>query len=465
MCVATCAKDHGAIANGWLDGEGNRVQYDEDPESPVFGSKLGKSNKNTRVDGISDQFAVSSTNNAQNKVFALSLKSHPAISNACRVGKAVWFDSVSGIFTSSKAYFDELPAWLTKFNKQNSADKLCRAVWNSVYSQDSAAYDFKFSKNYEFTAYKNPMVGQSVEGFYNNFTKKSGTAEKLELFVKSPFSSQLLFDLAKQCVKSNLKCDSDDKMLLWVSVSNLDLLVHIYGPESMEAMDTVYQLDKQIKSFVKFLEGWVDTKKLLLVLLADHGIASIPEIAHKKGLTLARRIMAKPLVQQMNDIINKNYQIQNLVLDYEPTYFRLDHKLLKGVTAGVKANIMQDLKHLLKSTPGIKNAWTCHELKNSTFEPYELESFYKNQLFKKRSGDIICQPEPYCQITKYPTGTSHMTPYDYDTHVPLVIYQKGRFEKRVETSKVWIPQLPVTLAKILDVGKPSASSYDLLPGF
>lgn len=467
MCVATCPKDHGAIANSWLDKDGNKVQYDADEKTPVFNakSKVGKSGANTRVDGLSDQFAMRSDGKKQYKVFALSLKSHPAIANACKAGKAIWFDSKIGEFTSSSAYFDKLPSWLTKFNKQNSATTLCKEVWEPMYSRSAAAYNFKFSNDYEFTAYKNPMIGESVENFYNKFIKKNDLAEKLELFVKSPFSSQLLFDLAKQCVQSNFKNESNVKMLLWVSVSNLDLLAHIYGPDSIEAIDTIYQLDKQIKDFVDFLKEFVDSKKLLLVLLADHGIAPIPEISQKKGMTLARRIMAKPLLQEMNDLIDEKYQIKNLVLDYEPTFFRLDHKILDGMQPQTKASILRELTSFLKSTPGIKNAWTYRELKHSTFQPCELESFYKNQLFKKRSGDIICQPEPYCQITKYPTGTSHMTPYDYDTHVPLMIYQKGCYEKKCCASKVWIPQLPVTLAKILGVGMPSASPYDVLPGF
>ena len=96
--------------------------------------------------------------------------------------------------------------------------------------------------------------------------------------------------------------------------------------------------------------------------------------------------------------------------------------------------------------------------------PDYLENFYKNQLYEGRSGDIICMPQPYCQITKYPTGTSHSSPYDYDTHVPLVLYQQGRFGRQTIRSKVWMQQLPITLAHILGVQRPSASTFATLPG-
>lgn len=467
LCVATCAKDHGAIANDWLDFKGKTISYDIDPDSPLLGTKNteGKSNKNTRVDGLSDQFVLKQTNDTKNKVFALSLKSHPAISTACRLGKAIWFDSSVGKFISGKAYFDELPNWLVNFNKKHSAEKMLKTAWETAYSQDSRAYKFPYVDNYEFTAYKKPFIGSSVESFYENCAKDCSSTNKYELFVKTPQSSELLFELAKQCVKSNFNEGSDGNMLMWVSVSNLDLLAHFYGPDSKEVIDLIYHLDKQIHQFKFYLEQFVDPKDLLLVLTADHGCAPIPEISCKKGLTLSRRIMADPLVQKMNDFILQKFEIKNIVLDYEPTSFRLNRDALKSLDKAKRKEILQSLKHFLKTQPGIKNAWTCKELIKTTFEPYELENFYKNQIYKRRTGDLICQPEPHCQITKYPTGTSHMTPYDYDTHVPLIIYQKCRFEHKTINKKIWMPQLPVTLAKIFEVSKPSASTFDLLPVF
>ncbi|KKQ32307.1 MAG: hypothetical protein US49_C0010G0007 [candidate division TM6 bacterium GW2011_GWF2_37_49] len=470
LCVGTCAKDHGAVANDWVKTDGTIEQYVDDPECPMIGAgqtedKIGKSNKKTRVDGLSDQFVLKSTNKSHNKVFALSLKSHPAIATACRMGKAVWLDSSAGQFVSSTAYFDKLPEWLIKFNEKHPIQNMYSNVWQTAYPKDSSAYDFLFCDNYEFTAYKESMIGRSIDDFCDNCIKRSSNTDKGECFVKNPQSSQLLLDLAKQCIKANFNKDGNERMLLWVSLSNLDLLTHFYGPDCMEPLDLIYHIDKQIGDFTKFLKKIVNSKDLLVVLTADHGVGPIPEIARKKGHKLACRIMAESLVKKMNDFIKQNFGLEKVVLDYEPTSFRLNREVMQGLGKTKQRDIMLHLTHFLKYQPGIKNAWICEDLRNSTFEPFELENFYKNQIYKNRSGDIICQPEPYCQITKYPTGTSHMTPYDYDTHVPLMIYQKGQFERKNITLKVWIPQLPVTLAKVLGVGKPSASTFEPLPGF
>ena len=90
--------------------------------------------------------------------------------------------------------------------------------------------------------------------------------------------------------------------------------------------------------------------------------------------------------------------------------------------------------------------------------------FFKNQLYKKRSGDITCKLGPYCAITKYPKGTHHRTPYDYDLHVPLIIYQKDKFENKKINKQVWMTQFANTLAKIFEIAGPAASVFEPLPG-
>jgi len=49
-------------------------------------------------------------------------------------------------------------------------------------------------------------------------------------------------------------------MLLWLSLSTLDLVGHFYGPDSMEAIDTLYHVDRQIKDLMKFIAKKIDKK-------------------------------------------------------------------------------------------------------------------------------------------------------------------------------------------------------------
>ena len=466
LSVGTCPKDHGAIANDWLGPNGEDVKYVNDPEFSSLTSVEpghGYSSRNTKVDGLSDQFMFKSNPNCTHKVYALSLKSYPAVSMAGKLGKPFWLDSQSGEFTSSKAYFKKLPDWVIEFNQLGQAEELKNTVWTLMYPEDADEYDFPFIKNYDYAGLKNPMIGSNSDKIISKIS-----SQKYYMFMKTPQSSELLLKFAQKCIDSNFDVNSNahlnDKMILWLSLSNLDLLCHFYGPDSLESTDLIYHIDKQLKDFFMYLNKKIGEKNYLLVLTADHGICPIPEIAQKQGFYQAKRIAADPLVAHINKIIREKFGLDDFEVYFEPTCFRIKQDVFAKLSVSAKQDILKTITDYLRSIPGIKNVWTFDELQGSTFQPHQLESFYKNQLYAGRSGDIICQPEPYSQITKYPTGTSHMTPYDYDTHVPLIVYQNGRFEKKKINKKVWIPQLPATLACILHVGQPSASIYDLLPG-
>ena len=462
LSIGTCPRDHGAVANDWLDPNGKIVEYVSDPAYPSLTSNeqaTGYSSRNTKVDGLSDQFMFKSKPNCIHKVYALSLKSYPAVSMAGKLGKPFWIDQQSGEFTSSTAYFKELPKWVTDFNQLGQAEKLKNTVWKLMYPEDADEYDFAFMKNYDYAGMNEPMVGANSDKVISKIN-----LHKYYMFEKTPQSSKYLLNFAEKCIDSNLKINSNDKMILWVSLSNLDLLCHFYGPDSLETIDLIYHIDKQLKDFFMYLKKKIGEKNYLLVLTADHGICPIPEIAQKQGFYQAKRIAAKTLIEHINEIVREKFDLPDFEVYFEPTSFVIKHEVFDKLSVKIKQEILKTIKDYLRSVPGIKNVWTFEELEGATFQPHQLESFYKNQLYAGRSGDIICQPEPYCQITKYPTGTSHMTPYDYDTHVPLIIYQRGRFEKKKINKKVWIPQLPATLARILHVEQPSASIYDLLPG-
>ena len=462
LSVGTCPKDHGAVANDWLDPNGKIVEYVNDSDFPSltsFENGRGFSSRKTKVDGLSDQFMFKSKPNCMHKVYAFSLKSYPAVSMAGKLGKPFWLDQESGEFTSSTAYFKKLPKWVTDFNQLGQAEKLKNTVWKLMYPEDADEYDFAFIKNYDYAGLKEPMVGSNSDKVV-----KKINLHKYYMFEKTPQSSKYLLNFAEKCIDSNFDVNSNDKMILWVSLSNLDLLCHFYGPDSLETIDLIYHIDKQLKDFFMYLKKKIGEKNYLLVLTADHGICPIPEIAQKQGFYQAKRIASDPLVKQINKIIRKKFGLEDFEVYFEPTSFVIKHEVFDKLSVKIKQEILKTIKDYLRSIPGIKNVWTFEELERASFQPNQLESFYKSQLYAGRSGDIICQPEPYCQITKYPTGTSHMTPYDYDTHVPLIIYQRGRFEKKKINKKVWIPQLPATLARILHVEQPSASIYDLLPG-
>jgi predicted AlkP superfamily pyrophosphatase or phosphodiesterase len=470
LSTGTLPREHSVVLNEWFDEHYNGILYgypaiqpsSDDPKYATLTSSQ------TKVDGLSDQFVMARTNNTTHHAVAISLKPQPALACAQRLGKAIWFNEYTGNFISNTNYFDKTPSWIDAFNQRLNLSKLTSLTWQCMYEPDDKAYAFPFIDNYEFASFSTSMASGvpipigNVDAFYKNNNGKNHTYAPYSLFLKTPHASQALIELAKETLDHKLK-NKNDRLILWICLGNLDLLCHYYGPHARESIDTLYHFDKQIQEFMDYAKKQLGEENCLFALTADHGIAPIPEIMRKQGMKLAQRIMGKDLIAAMNELIKKKYNLDAVVKIYEPTFFILNKEALASVSPTIQHAVVGDLLKFLSRQEGIKRVWTHAELKQANLDPDSRESFYKNQIYRNRLGDIICMPEPYCIISNYATGTSHLSPYDYDTHVPLIVYQKGR-KHRTINRKVWVGQLPGTIAHMLGINRPVAAINDLLPG-
>jgi len=465
LSTGTYAKTHGVIRNSWYTAEGKEVYFpaEDSSSSAVFdknGKPLpyGRSGKRIMVQGVSDHLVLYPQAGSKNYAIALSLKDRSAVGVAGGLGKAIWFDEKTGCFTTSKAYFDTMPDWLIDFNKEKRIDEIKTLKWEPLYALTNPAYSFRDSSNYDFTVYKKSLMGEEVKVY------DPSCEDPYEQFTIMPQSNNALLDLAQVCIDNFLSKQKEDRMILWVSFSALDKLGHFFGPESVEVIDMIYQLDKNLKNFTKRLYKEIRKKDVLLVLTSDHGVAPIPELLQKEGLKSALRIDSRKLIQEINQMVICKHGIKNFVINIKPPYVFINHRLFDPLKTCKKEAIEKEVKEYLEKQPGIKRVWTYDELQCETFDKTTIGSFYKNQLFPGRSGHFIVQVFPYCQITKYKTGTGHYTPYNYNTHVPLILYQKGVNEQTVIKERVSMLQFANTLAEILKIPKPPASTFDILPG-
>jgi arylsulfatase A-like enzyme len=79
--------------------------------------------------------------------------------------------------------------------------------------------------------------------------------------------------------------------------------------------------------------------------------------------------------------------------------------------------------------------------------------------FAARSTDVIYIPKQNF-IERSPAGTSHGTPYDYDTHVPQLWFGAG-VKPGVHAERVAVEDLAPTLAGLLGVDLPDAKGQRL----
>jgi hypothetical protein len=414
------ARDHGIIGNIWHAEDGSLITCDADTaeKAAVFGpagkQNYGVSPQYLMVDTLSDQLKLFSYPHAHYNVWTLALKSRAAVLMAGRLGKPLWFDSKTGMFTSSAAYMQELPGWVADFNK-------------------------------------------TIQAQHNDITD-------WEAFLRTPPSNQILLDLVRKTLEQNKTSDENERLVLFVSMNSLDLLGHVKGPRSPELAEMITAVDTQLQSLIEDIYTQYNPEEVLFALTADHGVFPILEEVQQDGIDFAHRIPAKKLIEELNNQIAEKFGLQKMIINFKMPQFYLDEKHLKTLDDEKQKELYSLIKDCLLAVPGIKRVWSYDELQKVVFDPLDLGLYYQHQLYPHRTGDIIVQVQPYNFVDIYEGGTGHGTPYSYDTHVPLFVYQKNKHENNTITDKVYVPQLTVSLAELLSVPRPSASTFNLLPG-
>jgi predicted AlkP superfamily pyrophosphatase or phosphodiesterase len=465
LSTGAYGSEHGIVGNSWYDATGTNIACDtaSTTDAAVLAPNgvydYGKSPQHIMVDGVSDQFVLSGRPEIPRHAYAISLKSRAAIATANRAGIAIWFDTQSGMFTSSKAYLNELPEWLTSFNEANKVASPGSVYWKQKYSHNAAAYAFFDVDNYRYVRLKKALVNTTIP-----IGPEVNSKNPYALFVLTPQANQLVCDCAKDCLKSYISEPTSDELLLWICISSLDKVGHQFGPWSRETLDMLYHLDTQIGDVMRTAEALISPEKILYILTSDHGISPIVEQLHDRGVKLGRRIESKKLIKHLNKSIENEYGYRNLVYGTKGHQLYLNTTLLRTIPHTKRDAIIRDLQHTIETYEGIKKVWTHKELSSQCFSPYSAEEYFKQQLFRNRSGTLIMQVYPYTIISAHKYGTSHKTPYTHNTNVPLILYQKNSIQKMKTATKVTTLQLAPTLAQILHTSQPSAAMSDVLPG-
>ena len=464
--TGTLPKNHGIVANYWFNTDGKKIpcDYDASENAAIFSPegvyKTRKSAANARVDGISEQVMLASTPLEPCKIIAISLKSRAAVFLAghCRA-ETIWYDKKSGNFTSSKAYYKNLPTWLTNFNNQKKIFLKNNFTWKLFHQKNNPAYSM-VKDNYEFARLPT-LINKTVDisFFQKDLHKKH---PQFDPFSYMPESNKILLDLAEASLKKTLQ-ENPKKILLWISLSSLDKIGHVFGPDSYEYIDTLYRIDDYLKHFMQTVRTIIPENKILFAFTADHGVTPLVELMQQEDFSQAQRILTGPLEQNMNELIKKNYDIESIIKEIDIPSIFVNTKKITHLKEKEKNQLLNDLKEVLLKHRGIKNVWTYQELENTFSQPNDFTTYYKNQIFPGRTGSLIYQTFPYAYVTNDTKGTGHVSPYDYTTHVPLILYQPGKTQNKTITQRVSMTQLAPTLAQKLSIQRPSACVEDQLP--
>jgi predicted AlkP superfamily pyrophosphatase or phosphodiesterase len=451
---------HGIVDNNWIDAAGNKVKCDAgDPQTDAILAingthTYGASAKQIKCDTLSEQMHFAHAG----QVIAISLKRRAAICLAGKMGKAYWFNDAEAQFTTSRAYASQLPPWIERFNRVLHAHRDEGMVWKLRFPSTHPGYSFCDKEVYKYTAQPS-LIGTHLKCVPIADDEDDDTLCKP--YSQSPYA---LFDLLNLSLIAlhQYEKSTEDNLLLWIGVSNLDKIGHIFGPTSIEYVDLLYQLDWALGIFMQQVKRLFHDKELLFVLTSDHGYMPLPETLQDKGYYSAKRIVVTDLVNTIHQHL-KESQIAPIDICIKYPYVYIPPLLLQKYTTAEQTKILSTTKKVLLACPAIRAVCTLDELVNQVAPvPTSLIPFYRGLIFPDRAAQFYLLSEPYCYIGKYHHGATHKGPYNYTTHVPLIWYTPHRAQKTFIDKPVNIASITTSLAAFFGIEPPSAAFNTLL---
>src|SRR5690606_22437846 len=95
-------------------------------------------------------------------------------------------------------------------------------------------------------------------------------------------------------------------------------------------------------------------------------------------------------------------------------------------SAGVQLMVATQLTvNFLLQQEGVANAYSESVLRQSQYDEGGIKGKIVRGYHPKRGGDIVIVLEPAWYAAGRIQGTTHGSPYKYDTHVPVLFYGKG----------------------------------------
>jgi predicted AlkP superfamily pyrophosphatase or phosphodiesterase len=385
-------------------------------------------------------------------VFGVSLKDRSAIlPTGKRPDGAFWFQG--GLFITSTYYTSDtggVPAWVKQFNESKAADRWMGTEWKRL--GPKPLYDQLLGPD------NRPGEGEGEKqgiAFPHPMTR----SRYYLALANSPFGNDLLLEFAKACVVEERLGLHDVPDLLVISFSSNDLIGHTWGPDSHEVLDVTLRSDVIVAELLAFLDNRVGPGRYLLGLTADHGVCPLPEVTQEQG-RFAGRVNPDDLRKLLNAHLSKVFAADPRTewSDAAFPWFYLKTPTLRAHGVLRQRATAEAVKFLAKQ-PGVARTFTHADLIGPVPSSDELAVKMKRSFHPTRCGDIGVVLKPYW-IAYGKTGTTHGAPYDYDTHVPLLVYGPGiRGGKREE--RVTPQALASIFAKWLDIPRPKDAAFPI----
>ncbi len=445
----------GIVGNSWFDRQLDRQMYCAgDEASPLLPTTVGPSNaspaksssgrspRNLLGTALPDWLKQA---NPRSKAFGVSRKDRSAILlGGKQADAAFWYDGENGDLITSRYYLDQYPQWMRNFLDQNIPDNYFSQTWEAR-PVDAETLKRLAIEEVDEGLFKRgfpyPLGGASLRPnsrFYGDFGS-------------SPYFEDYLLAFVRDLIEGEQLGQDDGVDYVGVGLSVLDSVGHRHGPNSREVLDTWIRLDEGLGELFHFLDQKVGMGRVLISLSADHGVLTLPEYLAMKQKPGGRG--------DVNDVVCFQSAMRRFEKKFGQDTWWTSRFYLNYSTLGRRNLRRQDIESeiatLLESCAVVEKVWTRTEVEGATGSQDPFLQLFSRSFHTERSGDLFLQVKKYHLLASGGRGTSHGSPYDYDTHVPLLLRVPGMPAKKIRQPRVRTADLAPTLASLLGISAPA----------
>jgi len=406
--------------------------------------------RNLLTTTVTDELKLAT--NFRSKVIGIALKDRGGILPAGHSADAAyWFDDKSGNWITSTYYMNDLPQWAKDFNDQKLPETYLKLDWNPIYPIDTYVQSTADNTKYEgkFKGTDAPILPVKTSGLYKG---------NLGLIRSTPYGSTLTLDFAIAAINAEGLGQHPATDFLAVSLSSPDYIGHQFGINAVETEDTYLHLDRDIASFLTYLDAKVGKGNYTIFLTADHGAAhntaflndhNIPAGVWDDGAAL----------KDLNKYLLDKYKTDELVLSLANYQVNFNYKTVNYLHLDMDA-LKKDCTDFLKALPAV--AFVVDMKKAQIADvPQALRTRIVNGYNIERSGEIQIILKPgwftgHGSGDSGPTGTTHGTWNPYDNHIPLVFMGWGIKHGSI-VRETHMTDIAATVAALLHIQAPNGS--------
>jgi len=277
----------------------------------------------------------------------------------------------------------------------------------------------------------------------------------------TPWGNEMIEEFAEAALVGEKLGHHSAPDVLTVSFSSNDYVGHKLGPDDPAVRDISIRTDRLLGKLFDAIDRSVGMDNTLIVMTADHGVAPVPEVSAKRNMP-GGRLSPEKMVLAINEALDKQFGAAGgkwLAQGTIPAQPYLNQDLIRSRKLNPEM-VERAAAQAAMSQPHIARVYTRHEIEEGLIQRDDTGNAISRSFYSNRSGDLYILPEPYYLFES--SGTSHGTPYGYDTHVPLIFMGKG-VTPGSYTRPVAINDVAPTLSCILQVAPPSGSMGHILP--